>query len=177
MHVVADIEFSGYVDLSSSIKKTIRFKSGGTIVATLNVQGGWRFDFADSGGGYHDQPEGTIASHGPNSFIGQRRRLEAMVDFTDETAPLFGLWVDGTEIMAGESSEAFDYPGGNVDGAVISTIFNGPAATGTDTIRQIIFADSFVGVDEPEPEESNGITATGLTASRMTASRITGSGL
>lgn len=175
MHVVLDLEYAGYPDLDG-IKKTIRFKSGGTIVCTVNAQDAvWRIDFVDSGGGYYDQTAPSAATHGPNTFIGARRTLEVMVDFTNEAAPLYAAWVDGVAIMSGTGSAVSSFPeGGNVDGAVISTIFNGPAATGTDTIRQIIFADDYVGVDEPEPEpEDSGITLRGITASQITLRNIT----
>jgi hypothetical protein len=147
LHVAIDLQYTGYSDLGG-IKKTLRFKSGGTIVGTLNAQyNKWIWDLADSGGGYYEQSEGSADTHGPNTFIGTRRRLEAMLDFTDPEAPLYSIWVDGTLVLSGTSSAADTYPtDGNVDGTYVSTTFNGPAATGSDLVDRIIFNDSYIGV-------------------------------
>lgn len=144
LYMAIDLEYSGRDDFSG-IKKTMRFKSGGTIVGTLNAQYDlWTWDLADSGSGFYPQTA-HAETHGPSSFLNTRRRLVAMLDFTDPDAPLYGVWVDGVQVLSGAASAASGYPGGgNVDGAYVSTTFNGPADGGTDIVTKIIFSDTMI---------------------------------
>jgi hypothetical protein len=188
LHIAMDLLFEGYTNFDSAIKKVMRFMTRddgeGKLIATLNAQGSadvgrWRVDLFDSGEGVYDQSIESAALHGPDTFIGTRKRIEFMFDITDLAAPLFAVWVNGNQILSGTGPARTGIESSwRLNGAYILSTFNSPAANASDYIDQIIISDSYIGYDEPEPEEeSNGITARGLTASRLTARRMTARGL
>ena len=92
------------------IKKTVRFRTyeNGTSdvdAGALDIYTGASPRWMWNGGLYSQTPynifqdSGTIATHGPDSFLDTWRCLEVMLDYTDPNTQVFKCWVDETLII------------------------------------------------------------------------------
>ena len=122
------------------VKKTFRFRGWENstteqAAGTINIQNG---QFLFSGDTYSQTPYNipqistTVATHGPNSFIGARRCLEGMVSYPGGGVQIAKLWVDGTIVL--------DYTGDLLSPAGPS---NPPDNTTTWYLKNMYYLDTY----------------------------------
>lgn len=138
---------------NQGIQKIIRFRPSINGVeraaGTVNFQwGGILFGGDDFGtGDNHYQDPALVASHGPDTFVGRWRYIEAMLDYSDLNVQRFSVWVDGTKVI--DDSVRLRTPmhsSLNLNGVMILGTFNSPAANRMDYVDKIDISANYMGV-------------------------------
>lgn len=135
------------------IQKIIRFRPSidgvERAAGTVNFQWGTiLFGGDDFGTGEtYSQSQAQVATHGPDTFVGRWRYLEAMLDYSDLSVQKFAVWVDGTKIIDGSVPLRSPLPASlNMNGVMILGTFNGPATDRMDYIDKIDISANYMGV-------------------------------
>lgn len=139
---------------NNGIQKIIRIRANANgnerAVGTINAQyGQWLF-YGDDFGNFanHFQFASTVATHGPNTFRGQWRYLEFMLDYTNLNQQKAKLWVDGTLVLdTTVNLNSPIYSTVNLNGIMLLGTFNSPADTRTDWIDDVVVSTGYIGVN------------------------------
>lgn len=138
---------------NGGIQKIIRFRPSidgvERAAGTVNFQwGSILFGGDDFGTGEnYPQNQAQLSTHGPDTFVGRWRYIEAMLDYTDLSVQKFSVWVDGTKVIDGSAPLRSPLPSTlNMNGVMILGTFNGPATDRMDYIDKIDISASYMGV-------------------------------
>lgn len=136
---------------NGGIQKIIRFRpqiNGQEAAAgTVNFQWGDILFFGDSYGDGQNHVQTSSASHGPNTFVGRWRYLEAMLDYSNPSIQHIAVWVDGTKVIDSKIPLRSPMPSTlNMNGVMILGTFNGPAADRMDYIAKVDISENYLGV-------------------------------
>jgi hypothetical protein len=152
LHVRVRLKQAGGAD-NGGIQKIIRFRpdiNGVEATAgTVNFQWGDILFYGDSygDGNNHVQSTMTQATHGPDTFRGQWRYLEVMLDYTDLSVQHVMVWVDGTLVL--DDQIPLNSPMSatlNMNRVMFLGTFNSPADDRFDYVDKIDISASFMGI-------------------------------
>jgi hypothetical protein len=131
---------------NSGIKKTIRFLWNDQMIGTFNIQWGeWIFFNDYTGQGNYNQTAASVTSHGPNTFRGQWRWIEFMLDYGTPGQYTVRQWVDGVLIL--DRTVTASVPSNLViTGFVLGWVFNTPADNRSEWWDEVTVATGPLGM-------------------------------